>query len=47
MTFIIDIVLTAFIATAIVCGIAYIIETLLMKFPAVRKLSEMLDWDEE
>ena len=47
MAFIIDITLAAFIAAAIIFGIAYIIETLAMKFPAVRKLSEILDWDEE
>ena len=47
MTFMANITLTAFIATAIVCGIGYTLEILLMKFPAVRKLSEMLDWDEE
>lgn len=47
MTIIINIALAAFIATALVCGIAHVIETVAMKFPAVRKLSETLDWDEE
>lgn len=47
MTFIINITLAAFIATAIICGIGYALENLLMKSSAVRKLSEMLDWDEE
>ena len=47
MTFVANITLTAFIATAIVCGIGYALENLLMKSSAVRKLSKMLDWDEE
>jgi len=47
MTFIINIGLATLITTTIVCGIAYAIETVAMKFPVVRKLSEMLDWDEE
>ena len=47
MTFIINIALVTLIATILICGIAHIIETLAMKSHAVRKLSEMLDWDEE
>lgn len=47
MTTLINITLAIFIATALVCGIAYIFETLAMKSPVVRKLSETLDWEEE
>ena len=48
MTFIANITLAVFIATAIICGIGQVLENLLMKLPAVRKMSEMLEyWDEE